>query len=165
MELGKDNDERSFATPEQLELLDQFHDHIRAGGNMATFTKPSQVDVVSVDTVHKSEQSEQSENTKNGLKSEQYTVQSSNSEILLESLIGAIIQNMNPLKNPLQKHLDLIKCEEQNLLLTTKEVEEIVGRKPRKMKGENHCIIGGWKLIAKGKSGNQILWQVEQLKL
>jgi hypothetical protein len=165
MELSKDNDDKSFATSDQLKLLDQLHDHIREGGNMATFTKPSQVDVVSMDSVQKSVQGEQLENVQNGLQSEQYSVQSSNSEMLLESLVGAIIQNISPPKNPLQKHLDLIKCDEKKILLTTKEIEEIVGRKPRKIKGENYAIIGGWKFIAKGKSGNQTLWQVEQLEL
>lgn len=165
MELSKDDDDKSFATPDQLKVLDQLHDHIRAGGNMATFTKPTQVDVVPLNSEQESEQGEQSENAKNGLQSEQSSVQLSNSEMVLESLVGAIIQNMNPPKNPLQKHLDLIKCAENNILLTTKEVQEIVGRKPRKIKGENHTIIGGWRFVAKGKSGNQTLWQVEQLKL
>ncbi len=168
LELPKDKDDKSFATPEQLKLLDQLHDHIKGGGNMATFAKPSQVDVVSIDSVQYSVQGEQSKNIQNGLQSVQQSVHDSvqppSSEMLLESLVGAIIQNMNPPKNPLQKHLDLIQCEEKKILLTTKEVEEIVGRKPRKKKGESYGIIGGWKFVAKGRSGNQTLWQVEQLK-
>jgi hypothetical protein len=59
----------------------------------------------------------------------------------------------------------LQECEQEKWLLTTKEIEEIVGRKPRKIQGENYGIMGGWKFIAKGKSGNQTLWQVEQLEL
>ncbi|MEM9272372.1 MAG: hypothetical protein AAGA80_05335 [Cyanobacteria bacterium P01_F01_bin.143] len=164
LELPKDKDDKSFATPDQLKLLDQLHDHIKKGGNMATFAKPSQVDVVSIDSVHKSVQGVQPENVPNGLQSVHESVQPPSSEMLLESLVGAVIKNMNPPKNPLQKHLDLIKCEEKKILLTTKEVEEIVGRKPRKIKGENYGIIGGWKFVAKGRSGNQTLWQVEQLK-
>ncbi|NET30350.1 hypothetical protein [Okeania sp. SIO1I7] len=169
MELAKNTDDKRFATPGQLKLLDQLHDHIKAGGSMATFALPSQVDVVSAESEQYSVQGEQSNNAKNGLQSEQqseqHSVQPSNSEMLLESLVGAVIQNMNPPFNPLQKHLDLIKCEEKKILLTTKEVEEIIGRKPRKIKGESYGIIGGWKFIAKGRSGNQILWQVEQLKV
>jgi len=168
LELPKNDDDKGFATPYQLKLLDQLHDHIKGGGNMATFAKPSKVDVVSIDGVHKSVQGVQPENAQNGLQSVhqsvQYSVQPPNSEMLLESLVGAIIQNMNPPKNPLQKHLDLIQCEEKKIILTTKEVEEIVGRKPRKIKGENYGVIGGWKFIAKGRSGNQTLWEVEQLK-
>ncbi|NET29973.1 hypothetical protein [Okeania sp. SIO1I7] len=165
IELAKDTDDKGFATPGQLKILDQLHDHIKAGGSMATFAKPSQVDVVSAESEQYSVQSVQSKNAKNGLQSVQQSVQPSNSEILLESLVGAIIQNLNPPFNPLQKHLDLIKCEEKKILLTTKEVSEIIGRKPRKIKGENYCYIGGWKFIAKGRSGNQTLWQVEQLKV
>ncbi|MGB3510055.1 MAG: hypothetical protein WBA93_12595 [Microcoleaceae cyanobacterium] len=169
IELAKDTDDKSFATPDQLKLLDLLHDHIREAGNMATFTKPSQVDVVSVDSGQKSEQGVQLENTKNGLQSEQqseqYGVQHSNSEMLLESLVGTIINNINPAKNAIKKHRELKECSQEKWLLTTKEIEEIVGRKPRKMKGKNYSIIGGWKFVAKGRSGNQTLWQVEQLEL
>lgn len=164
MELSKDNDDKIFATPDQLKLLDQLHDHIRAGGNMATFTKPSQVDVVSIDSEQFSVHSTEQENAKNGHLSEQSTVQQGSVEIILESLVGAIINNINPAKNPLDKHRQLQECEHNNWLLTTKEIEKIVGRKPRKIKGENYCIIGGWKFVAKGKSGNQVLWSIEQLK-
>ena len=94
LELPKDNDDKSFATPGQLKLLDQLHDHIKAGGNMATFAKPAQVDVVSIDSVQDNVQGEQSKNVPNGLQSELYTVQPPSSEMLLESLVGAIVQNM-----------------------------------------------------------------------
>ncbi len=67
LELPKDKDDKSFATPEQLKLLDQLHDHIKGGGNMATFAKPSQVDVVSINSVQYSVQIEQSKNIQNGL--------------------------------------------------------------------------------------------------
>lgn len=164
-ELAKDENDKAFATPEQLAYLDQLHEHIKAGNKMSTFVKPSQVDVVSANTVQFSVHSTEQQKAKNGHQTEQLTVQSANAEILLESLVGVIISNLNPAKNSLQKHRDLKECEQEKWLLTTKEVEGIVGRKPRKMKGENHAIIGGWKFIAKGRSGNQTLWQVEQLEL
>jgi len=132
---------------------------------MSTFIKPSQVDVVSPSTVQFSVHSTVQEKAKNGRPTEQLTVQSANAEVLLESLVGAIINNINPAKSSLQKHRDLQECEQEKWLLTTKEIEEIVGRKPRKIQGENYGIMGGWKFIAKGKSGNQTLWQVEQLEL
>ena len=163
-ELAKDENDRAFATPEQLVHLDQLHEHIKAGNKISSFVKPSQIDVVSVNTEQFSVHSTEQKKAKKGLMTEQPTVQDANAEVLLESLVGVIINNLNPPKNSLQKHRDLKKCEQEKWLLTTKEVEEIVGRKPRKLKGESYCIIGGWKFVAKGRSGNQILWQVEQLK-
>ncbi len=155
--MAKDDNDKAFATQEQLAYLDQLHEHIKAGNKMSTFVKPSQVDVVSTNTVQFSVHSTEQEKAKNAHQTEQLTVQSANAEILLESLVGAIINNMNPVKNSLQKHRELKECEQEKWLLTTKEVEEIVSRKPRKIKGENHAIIGGWKFIAKGKSGNQTM--------
>ena len=164
-ELAKDENEKAFATPEQLVHLDQLHEHIKAGKKMSTFVRPSQVDVVSAKTVQSSVHSTEQKKAKKGLLTEQPTVQGANAEVLLESLVWAIINNINPAKSSLQKHRDLKECEQEKWLLTTKEVEEIVGRKPRKLKGENYCVIGGWKFVAKGRSGNQTLWGVEQLKL
>ncbi|NET14213.1 MAG: hypothetical protein F6K08_15930 [Okeania sp. SIO1H6] len=164
-ELAKDENEKAFATPEQLVHLDQLHEHIKAGNKMSTFVRPSQVDVVSDKTVQSSVHSTEQKKAKKGLLTEQPTVQGANAEVLLESLVGVIINNLNPPKNSLQKHRDLKECEQENWLLTTKEVEEIVGRKPRKIKGESYCIIGGWKFVAKGRSGNQTLWGVEKLEL
>ncbi|NER01398.1 MAG: hypothetical protein F6K17_01520 [Okeania sp. SIO3C4] len=164
-ELAKDDNEKAFATLEQLVHLDQLHEHIKAGNKMSTFVRPSQVDVVSGKTVQSSVHSTEQKKAKKGLLTEQPTVQGTNAEVLLESLVGVIINNLNPPKNSIQKHRDLKECEQEKWLLTTKEVEEIIDRKPRKLKGENYCIIGAWKFVAKGKSGNQTLWQVEQLKL
>ncbi|NEQ78246.1 MAG: hypothetical protein F6K23_37815 [Okeania sp. SIO2C9] len=164
-ELAKDDNDKAFATPEQLVHLDQLHEHIKAGNKMSTFVRPSQVNVVSAKTVQSSVHSTEQEKAKKGLLTEQPTVQGANAEVLLESLVGVIINNLNPPKNPLEKNRALKECEQENLLLTTKEIEEIVGRKPRKIQGESYCIIGGWKFIAKGKSGNKTLWGVEQLKL
>ncbi len=164
-ELAKDDNEKAFATPEQLVHLDQLHEHIKAGKKMSTFVRPSQVDVVSAKTVQSSVHSTEQKKAKKGLLTEQPTVQGANAEVLLESLVGVIINNLNPPKNPLEKNRALKECEQENWLLTTKEIEEIVGRKPRKMKGENYCVIGGWKFVAKGRSGNQTLWGVEKLEL
>jgi len=171
IELAKNDNDKAFATPEQLAQLDELHDHIKAGNKMSTFVKPSKVDVVSDTSEQFSVHSTEQKNAKNGHLSEQSTVQGTSAvseaplkeAIILDSLVGAIINNINPAKNPLDKHRQLQECEQNNWLLTTKEIEEIVGRKPRKKKGENHCIIGGWKFVARGKSGNQVLWSVEKL--
>lgn len=168
IELAKDDKDRGFATSEQLKLLDQLHEHIKAGNSMASFVKASDVDVMPMYTV----QGEHTTKT-GGLDSQrskshrtvQQTVQVSDSAMLLESLVGAIINNIHPSKNPLEKYRDLKECEQENWLLTTKDIEDLVGRKPRKIKGQDYCLIGGWKFIARGKAGNQSLWSVEQLKL
>ena len=37
IELAKDDNDKAFATPEQLAELDELHDHIKAGNKMSTF--------------------------------------------------------------------------------------------------------------------------------
>ena len=171
IELAKDDNDKAFATPEQLAELDELHDHIKGGNKMSTFVKASKVHVVSNISEQFSVHSTEQENTKNGHLSEQSTVQGTNTvdeaplkeAIILDRLVGAIINNINPAKSPLDKHRELQESEQNNWRLTTKEIEEIVGKKPRKKKGENYCTIGGWKFVPRGKSGNQNLWSVEKL--
>ncbi|NES68173.1 MAG: hypothetical protein F6K24_24515, partial [Okeania sp. SIO2D1] len=109
-ELAKNENDKAFATPEQLVYLDQLHEHIKAGNKISSFVKPSQIDVVSANTEQFSVHSTEQKKAKNDSQTEQLTEQAVNAEILLESLVGAIINNISPAKSSLQKHRDLREC-------------------------------------------------------
>ena len=158
MELAKDNNDKSFATLEQLIELDELHKHIKAGNKMSNFVKRHKV------VLDNTEQLREQTHVQSGHINEQSIVNQADAEIILESLAGAITNTINSTKNPLEKYRALQECEDKKWLLTTKDVEEIVGQKPQNIKGENYCIIGGWKFSVKGKPENQTLWSVEQLK-
>ncbi len=43
IEFAKNRDGRAYATPEQIKLLDQLHEHVKRGGNLATFVPEASV--------------------------------------------------------------------------------------------------------------------------
>ena len=160
IKLLKDNNDKAFASEEQLKLLDQLDQHIKGGGKMATFIKPSPVNVIQAN-------SEQSSEQKNGYKSEHQSehqsLQKTTAEDLLENLVTAIISNINSTEDILKKHILLQKCYENKWLLNTKELEKIVSKKVKKNKNKNYCIMSGWKFVITGKDGNQNLWEIKKI--
>ena len=160
IKLLKDNNDKAFASEGQLKLLDQLDQHIKGGGKMATFIKPSPVNVIQTNSEQTSEQ-------KNGYKSEHQSehqsLQKTTAEDLLENLVTAIISNINSTENILKKHILLQKCYENKWLLNTKELEKIVNKKVKKNKNKNYCIMSGWKFVITGKDGNQNLWEIKKL--
>ncbi|NET29504.1 hypothetical protein [Okeania sp. SIO1I7] len=157
MRYKRDENNKAFVNEEQLEVLDMLHQHLMEGGKLSNFVRNSPVSVISPYneqlTVQSSEQI-----------SGQSTVQETSSFILLEKLVGAIASNFNA-KSPLKVHQDLAEAEAAGFLLTTNEVEEVVGRKPRKMKGSDSCQVGGWRFVNVGKAGNKLLWKVQKVQI
>ena len=108
IKLLKDNDDKAFASEEQVKLLDQLDQHIRGGGKMATFVKTSPVNVVQVNSEQLSVQQDEHESEH---QSEHESLQKTNTENQLENLVMAIISNINPTEDILKKHLPLKPME------------------------------------------------------
>ncbi|NET30255.1 hypothetical protein [Okeania sp. SIO1I7] len=171
MKLSKDSNGKAFATNEQLKELDDLHKHIKAGNRMSTFLKPSNVEILDTPNEHITRQSSR-QSTKQFTRqySEQSNRQSSESisssnikaEELLEVLVGAIALSINPQNNTLEKYRVLDECRSKSWLLTSKDIQQILGQRPRRKKGCNHCVIGGWRFNIVTKSGNQYLWNVSR---
>ena len=154
--LPKDDRGHAYATPEQIEVLDQLVEHLKTGGTLGSFTPVSSPEIYTtadspIDT------------------SEPSTVYSAidtvNSEIdtpmvMLERLVGVIVSNIQP-RSPLWFHDELEKATKQGWILSTSEVESLIGIKP---KGEIFHR-GGWEFVRAGKIGNQGAWKVNKLEL
>ena len=154
--LPKDERGHAYATPEQIEVLDQLVEHLKTGGTLGSFTPVSSPEIYTtadspIDT------------------SEPSTVYSAidtvNSEIdtpmvMLERLVGVIVSNIQP-RSPLWFHDELEKATKQGWILSTSEVESLIGIKP---KGEIFHR-GGWEFVRAGKIGNQGAWKVNKLEL
>lgn len=155
-ELAKDDRGHAYATPEQIEVLDQLVEHLKQGGTLGSFTPvsspeiytsiDSQIDTSKPSTVYQ-------------------IVDTVNSEIdtpivMLERLVGAIASNIQP-RSPLWFHDELEKATKQGWILSTSEVESLIGIKP---KGEIFHR-GGWEFVRAGKIGNQGAWKVNKLEL
>ena len=153
--LPKDERGHAYATPEQIEVLDQLVEHLKTGGTLGSFTPVSSPEIYTtadspIDT------------------SEPSTVYSAidtvNSEIdtpmvMLERLVGAIASNIQP-RSPLWFHEELEKAAKQGWILSTSEVEALIGVKP---KGEIFHR-GGWEFVRAGKIGNQGAWKVKKVE-
>lgn len=68
-----------------------------------------------------------------------------------------------PHLNPLYRHEALEKAKELRWLLTTKEVQKLIGVKPQTKKGEKSFKRGNWLFIKIGKIGAQTAWQVDKI--
>ena len=154
--LPKDERGHAYAKPEQIEVLDQLVEHLKQGGTLGSFTPvsspeiytsiDSQIDTSKPSTVYQ-------------------IVDTVNSEtdtpiVMLERLVGAIASNIQP-RSPLWFHDELEKATKQGWILSTSEVESLIGIKP---KGEIFHR-GGWEFVRAGKIGNQGAWKVNKLEL
>ncbi|NER01966.1 MAG: hypothetical protein F6K17_04600 [Okeania sp. SIO3C4] len=152
LELSKSEDNRVFANTDQLCVLDDLHKHLKNGGKLSNYSPVYDAHVMSVIPVGNGQYG--------GLSAEQET----SSIELLEKLVGAIATSIQPVSPVIKKHQELHQAMENSWLLTSKDIQLITGRKPAR-KGGISCQIGGWRFLCVGKSGNQLLWKVEKLKL
>ncbi|WP_242017977.1 hypothetical protein [Synechocystis sp. FACHB-383] len=152
----------SYATPEQIDLLDQIHEHLAEGGSLKTFTpitKTTPVETVnsqldnSLDIVN-SELDNSLDIVKSGLDNSLDTLDINPQTLTLLSLM----QSFNR-RSPLDKHRELEEAASHNWILSTTEIEELLGVKP---KGETFTR-GCWIFRRSGKIGNQSAWIVEKI--
>ncbi|NET46713.1 hypothetical protein [Okeania sp. SIO2B3] len=167
IKLSKDPNGKSFATDEQLKELDNLHEHIKAGNKMSTFLKTVDVDIVETPTEHITRQSSRQSSrqyTRQSSRQNNENISSSNikAEELLEVLVGAIALSINPQNNTLEKYRVLDECQSKRWLLTSKDIQQILGQRPRRKKGCDYCVISGWRFNIVDKSGNQYLWNVSR---
>ena len=73
--------------------------------------------------------------------------------IILDRLVGTIINNINPAKNQLDKHRELQEYEQNNWCLSTKEIDEIVGKNIEKRKVKTIALsVVGSLLLGKNQA-------------
>lgn len=78
--------------------------------------------------------------------------------VALETILAARLQPPNPLW-----YMDVLaKAEAANWILTTDEVEQLIGIKPHCHHDETTYHRGSWVFIKAGKIGSQLGWRVKQ---
>ena len=78
--------------------------------------------------------------------------------IKLEATLASRLQPVNPLW-----YMDILeKAEARNWLLTTEEIEHLIGVKPHCHHHETSFHRGSWTFIKTGKIGTQTAWQVKK---
>lgn len=137
LKLYKGERNRAYATPEQVEQLDQLKKHLDKGGTIASFTPVIDTEIdTSSNLVHHSVDS---------------TVDSPD---WLE-MVGAIAGAISP-PNPISHWDRLYLAAERGYILSTSEVQALTGAKPR---GEE-WTRGAFLFVREGKIGAQVAWRV-----
>ena len=80
----------------------------------------------------------------------------------LKSIFLSINTNSSSI-SPLEKYRILQECCDKKWLLTTSDLEKILGKKPKKISGKNHFFMFGWRFTSTSKMSNQNLWKVEPI--
>ena len=170
MTLSKDDRGRSYATSEQIELLDQLEEHLKDGGTLSNFTPVTHVEVQTTQdttqqTRHSVTQLKAPENKGDTqiIEAEQHILQHGIEHIPQHNDLATLVQllagQIQPV-SPLWYHWELERAEKVGLELTTAEVRELIGVKPVCPKGETTYRRGCWLFVKSGRIGNQTAWRV-----
>lgn len=142
---------KSYITASDVELLDQLHDHISAGGKMDDFKSPLAELVSSpVDRLDTSSRLVDILDTPTGQ-------DTAIGEMI--QLVEAIARHLRPAE-PLQHLKELELAVTNDWLLSSEEVEGLIGCKPRVKKGEQQFTRGSFCFVRSGSIGNQSAWKV-----
>jgi len=145
---------RSYITADQLDLLDKLHDHLVNGGLFADFP------FCPVETVDKS----------SGQDSNLTTVKSDSNNQSLDALdkstglvdlieaISKVIEKATPQQSPVWYMSELERVQAHGWMLTTSEIYQLIGVKPKLAKGSNSYRRGCFVFSKAGKIGNQTAW-------
>ena len=178
---------RAYITNAQLQSLDRLHAHISGGGLMADFDFPIQSDagISPVDAIDKTSgyltSSEHSPET-SPLDAIDKTSERTSSETSLldriDTTTGIVENNLEALVNmiagvvsqaiastvqqrsPLWYMSELEQAEAQGWLLTTAEIQQLIGVKPTAATGTSTYQRGSFTFTKAGKIGSQTAWRV-----
>ncbi len=134
LKLPKDDDGKAYATEPMIQELDDLDLHIKNGGSLKNYTP-----VTSVTThLESTDNSDILDNTTQTTQlTTQETTQMSREELLeiIEILGTAIASRLQPI-DPIAYNHSLEQAQEQNWILSSKEVKQLIGIKPSCPKGE-----------------------------
>ncbi len=161
LKFPKDDDGKAYATEQMIQQLDDLDLHIKNGGSLKHYTP-----VTSVTTHLESNDSSNPlvSTTQTTQLTTHKTTQMSREELLeiIEVLGTAIASRLQPI-DPIAYNHSLEQAQQQNWILSSKEVKQLIGIKPSCPKGENVFTRGCWSFTKAGKIGNQTGWRVKKI--
>jgi hypothetical protein len=154
---------RSYISATQLQTLDRIHAHINQGGSMADFQSPD-LEISPVDAIDKTSGRLTSPETSPLDKIDKSTgLVENNLEVLVNLIAGAVSQTIAstiPARSPLWYMSELEEAQTQGWLLTTSEIQQLIGVKPTASKGTSTYQRGCFTFTKAGKIGTQTAWKV-----
>ena len=146
--LAKDDKNRAYATPEQIEIFDQLSQHLADGGTLKNFTPAI---VTTVETVN------HSIDTVNHPLDTPLELSQVNDLVNLVQAIAAITTKPDPLSH----HRALEEAMRNDWVLTSGELERLLGVSIR-AKGDS-CDRGCWRFTKTGRIGREQGWKVSKI--
>ena len=159
IQLAKKNN-KSYATEEQIALLDQQNEHIKQGGSIDNFepVKIAEVTVHNTATEHNGN-TDISSLAETTLQSTQLQITPELLENVVEAISSAIASKMTP-PSPLWFMAELERARASDWKLTTSQVKDLIGVKPKCQKGKKTFKRGSFIFVKCGKIGNETAWKV-----
>ena len=153
-------DNKSYATEEQIALLDQQNEHIKRGGTIENF-EPIEIAQVTVHnpTTQNDKNPDLSSLAATTLHSTQLQITPELLENVVEAISGAISSKITP-PSPLWFMTELERARASGWLLTTSQVKALIGVKPSCKKGKKTFERGSFIFVKSGKIGNETAWKV-----
>lgn len=141
IKLSSDEQGIKHASEDAIVILDKLQSHIDNGGTLKTFIKPVIPTVIETDT-------------------KLDTVQDTYINTVFDnSVLGELARLIINENNPLRHHQLLKEASLEGWILSTSEIEKLIGTKP---KGERF-VRGSWVFNRCGKVGSQSGWIVERI--
>ena len=154
---------KSYATEEQIALLDQQNEHIKKGGSIDNFepVKTAEVTIHDSTTQHNGnlDISSLAETT---LHSTQLQVTPQLLTDIVQAVSHEIASKMTP-ASPLWFMCELERARASGWELTTSQVKDLIGVKPRCNEGKKTFKRGSFIFVKSGKIGNQTSWKVQKV--
>ena len=175
--LAKDGN-KSYATEEQIKLLDQQDEHIKNGGNIKNFVPTTHAEVtqhnissnLDISDIVETTQHNTEPLTFSDLKSEKQagvhsalTTQPQLPQDIVQAVSQAIAPYMQPV-DPLWYLERLEAARASGWELTTSQVQELIGVFPRCNSGKRTFKRGSFIFVKSGKIGNQTAWKVQKVE-
>lgn len=155
-----------------LAMLDLQHEHIEAGGSLKTFEIPIVPDVIErmsrQDTIYDTvggalENTDQGAIEQTFGNAVQAEIKVSHDSIQdLAIALAHVVKATQSKPNPILNQRYLLEAAEFRYQLTTSEVKELIGVKPKLKKGELFYKRGGWTFAKVGKIGMEFAWVVSR---
>ena len=154
---------KSYATEEQVKLLDQQNEHIKNGGTLKNFVPTAIAEVTVHDTQHGSDTTSV---TPDAQHTSQLSTQSESMQVLLgdiaKAVSTAIAEKMQPV-DPLWYLGRLEAARASGWELTTSQVKDLIGVKPSCKQGKKTFRRGSFVFVKSGKIGSQTSWKVRKV--
>ena len=156
--LAKDGN-KSYATEEQIKLLDQQNEYIKNGGSIKNFVPTTHAEVTLHNTSSNPDISSIVETTQHNT---EITTQPQLLGDIVQAVTVAIADKMQPI-DPLWYLGRLEAARASGWELTTSQVQELIGVKPSCKKGKRTFKRGSFIFVKSGKIGNQTAWKVQKV--